>query len=153
MLLANLGNIDWRALINLWSVLEYLTKYCSKPGKGAKTVNEVFGEVLAAVNEYEVEDGVHDLWRRTIMKFYSRILGDRDYSLFEVMHFGLQLPHTISSFRDTVNVSVSSWVPLKSNFECSRAKGDDRVTHLSKVQIFNQRCELQKAEHVPLLKK
>ena len=26
MLLANLGNIDWRALINLWSVLDYLTK-------------------------------------------------------------------------------------------------------------------------------
>ena len=27
MLLANLGNIDWRALVNVWSVLQYLTKY------------------------------------------------------------------------------------------------------------------------------
>jgi hypothetical protein len=27
LLLMNLGNIDWRALLNLWSVLEYLTKY------------------------------------------------------------------------------------------------------------------------------
>ena len=34
MLLANLGNIDWRALINLWSVLDYLTKYATKGGKG-----------------------------------------------------------------------------------------------------------------------
>ena len=36
MLLANLGNIDWRALINLWSVLDYLTKYATKPGTGSK---------------------------------------------------------------------------------------------------------------------
>ena len=73
MLLANLGNIDWRALINLWSVLEYLTKYCSKPGKGSKAINEVFGEGLAAVDAFELEDGVHDLWRRTIIKFYAKI--------------------------------------------------------------------------------
>ena len=48
-----------------------------------------------------------------------------------------------------MNVSVSSWVTLKSGFECGHAKKDDRVIHFSKVQIFNQRCELQKAEHVP----
>ena len=28
LLLMNRGNIDWRPLINLWSVLEYLSKYC-----------------------------------------------------------------------------------------------------------------------------
>ena len=33
LLLMNLGNIDWRALINLWSVLDYLTKYAGKGGK------------------------------------------------------------------------------------------------------------------------
>ena len=38
LLLSNLGNIDWRPLINLWSVLEYLTKYTSKPGTGSKTL-------------------------------------------------------------------------------------------------------------------
>ena len=36
LLLANLGNIDWRPLINLWSVLEYLTKYTAKSGKSTR---------------------------------------------------------------------------------------------------------------------
>ena len=37
MLLNNFeGHIDWRTLINLWSVLEYLTKYATKPGKDSK---------------------------------------------------------------------------------------------------------------------
>ena len=42
MLLMNLGNIDWRALINLWSVLDYLTKYAGKGGKGAKHLGKLF---------------------------------------------------------------------------------------------------------------
>ena len=33
LLLLNLGNIDWRALLNLWAVLEYLTKCNAKAGK------------------------------------------------------------------------------------------------------------------------
>ena len=37
LLLANLGNIDWRALLNLWAVLEYLTKYNAKAGKGSQS--------------------------------------------------------------------------------------------------------------------
>eukprot|EP00972_Heterocapsa_arctica_P027297 4012240-Heterocapsa_arctica.AAC.1 len=36
LLLANLGNVDWRPLINLWSVLEYLTKYTAKSGKPSR---------------------------------------------------------------------------------------------------------------------
>ena len=37
LLLGNLGNIDWRPLLNLWAVLEYLTKYTAKAGKGSNT--------------------------------------------------------------------------------------------------------------------
>ena len=81
MLLANLGNIDWRALINLWSVLDYLTKYATKPGNNSKNLHVVFEDVIANVTQHEQEDGLHDMWRRTIMKFYSRILGDRVFSL------------------------------------------------------------------------
>ena len=40
LLLMNLGNIDWRALINLWSVLDYLTKYAGKGGKRFKALRE-----------------------------------------------------------------------------------------------------------------
>ena len=46
LLLANLGNIDWRPLINLWSVLEYLTKYTAKTGKSTKQLSTVFDNVL-----------------------------------------------------------------------------------------------------------
>ena len=89
LLLANLGNIDWRALLNLWSVLDYLTKYTAKAGTGSKQLGTLFESVLQQVQEWENEDGYHDLWRRTIMKFYNRIIGDRDDSLFEVLHSGL----------------------------------------------------------------
>ena len=58
---------------------------------------------------HEKENGHTDLWRRTIMKFYNRILGNRDYTLFEVVHHGLRLPAVISSFGDVFNASLSSW--------------------------------------------
>ena len=109
----NVGNIDWRPLINLWSVLEYLTKYTSKVGKATKHLGKLFGDVVATVCQFEEEDGVHDLWRRTIMKFYNRLLGNRDYSLFEVVHFGLRLPGTLSSFGPVESVSVSNWSSVK----------------------------------------
>ena len=82
ILLMNLGNIDWRPLINLWSVLAYLTKYTSKVGSSSKSIASVFDETIKNVLEFETEDGLHDLWRRSIMKYYNRILGSRDYSLF-----------------------------------------------------------------------
>ena len=45
LLLANLGNIDWRPLINLWAVLEYLTKYSAKASKPTKQLTSLFDEV------------------------------------------------------------------------------------------------------------
>ena len=108
-------NIDWRALINLWSVLDYLTKYATKAGQGSKAVNEVFKNVLDNVEKHEEEDGLHDIWRRTIMKFYSQILGDREYSLFEVVHAGLGLPATLTNFGQVFHASVSDYVSLKKN--------------------------------------
>ena len=76
-------------------------------------MGRLFEEVLLAMHQHEEEDGIHDLWRRTIMKFYSKVIGDRDYSLFETVHFGLRLPATLSSLPDPVSVSVSDWASLK----------------------------------------
>ena len=42
LLLMNLGNIDWRPLLNLWTVLEYLTKYTAKAGKGIQAPGKTF---------------------------------------------------------------------------------------------------------------
>ena len=114
LILSNLGNIDWRPLLNLWSVLEYLTKYTAKAGKGSKQLGKLVEDVLGKVVDYEMEDGMHDLWRRTIMQLYNRILGDRDYSLFEVVHFGLRLPGVLSGFGEVRSASVSNWAMLKS---------------------------------------
>ena len=81
LILMNMGNIDWRPLLNLWAVLEYLTKYNAKVGKGSKKLGSLFEDVLQKIYDFEEEDGLHDMWRRTVMKFYSHILGDRDYFL------------------------------------------------------------------------
>ena len=143
MLLANLGNVDWRALINLWSVLDYLTKYATKPGKGSTNLNALFEDVLQTVYKYETEDGLSDLWRRSIMKFYSRILGDREYTLFEVMHYGLRLPSTLSSFGQPVSVSVSNWSSVQNVWTLRRAQANERATNLSKLELFSQRATLE----------
>ena len=52
LLLMNRGNIDWRPLINLWSVLEYLSKYTAKVGKATQNIGKLFGEVAATVCEF-----------------------------------------------------------------------------------------------------
>ena len=67
LLLANLGNIDWRALLNLWAVLEYLTKYNAKAGKGSSSFKKTFANVTEAIDEFEKDDGLKDLWRTAIM--------------------------------------------------------------------------------------
>ena len=144
LLLMNLGNIDWRPLLNLWTVLEYLTKYTAKAGKGSKHLGKLFEDVLDKVFQFEMEDGIHDMWRRTIMKFYSRILGDRDYSLFEVLHFGLRLPGVLSSFDDVQKASVSNWSSVKSNRSVAQLKPEERVTNLSALEIFNSRGMLER---------
>ena len=148
MLLLNLGNIDWRALLNLWSVLEYLTKYTTKGGKGSRQLGQVFDEVLQAVHQYEEADGIHDLWRRTIMRFYSKVIGDREYSLFETVHFGLCLPPTLSSLSRVTSVSVSNWAALKRDMLRQQTKFDERVTFLSKLEVFDCRGDLPRTSLV-----
>ena len=97
----------------------------------------LFEDVLLAMHQHEEEDGVHDLWRRTIMKFYSKVIGDREYSVFETVHFGLRLPATLSSLPHTVSASVSDWATLKNASERGKLKAGDRVTNLSKKEIFD----------------
>ena len=45
LLLCNLGNIDWRARLHLWPVLEYLTMYNAKAGKGSFPFKKTFADV------------------------------------------------------------------------------------------------------------
>ena len=49
LLLMNLGDIDWRALLNLWSALEYLTTYNATAGQGSKHLGKLIKDVLSKV--------------------------------------------------------------------------------------------------------
>ena len=73
------------------------------------------------------------------MKFYSTILGDRDYSLMETMHFALRLPPMLSSFRTVISCSVSNWTSVKRGRALRNTKEGESVTTRSKLQIFNER--------------
>ena len=61
------------------------------------------------------------------MKFYSHVLGDREYSLLEVMHFGLRLPGTLSNFGTVVSVSVSNWSTVKSKWTLSQLQDEEKA--------------------------
>ena len=92
VLLANLGNVDWRPVLNLWAVMDYITKYATKAQKGSRAIGEVLRSAMEEVCKYEHEDGVTDLLRRSLQKCFSRTIGERDYGIFEAAHLGLRLP-------------------------------------------------------------
>ena len=82
------------------------------------------------------------------MKFYNKILGDRDYSLFEVVHFGLRLPGVLSSFGDVRSASVSNWATVKPQQAIERTKANQRVTNKTALEMFRLRGDLQLARDV-----
>ena len=141
-MLANLGGVDWRPLINFWSVLEYLAKYTAKSGKGTRHLATLFDDVLSDVWTHEEEDGHVDLWRRTILKFYNRILGGRDYALFEVVRYGTQLPPVLSTFGEVQNASLSSWRALRDRRRVAASQDEATVLKPNKSEYFNQRGSL-----------
>ena len=84
------------------------------------------------------------------MKFYSKLIGNRDYTLFEVVHFGLRLPGVLHSFGPVETVSLSNWATLKPGQAMAKAKLADRATYFSKLELFNHRAELQLPTSVSL---
>ena len=83
-----------------------------------------------------------DLWRRTILKFYNRILGGRDYTLFEVVRYGMQLPPVLSTFGDVQNASLSSWRALRDRRRVAASQDEAAVLKLNKSEYFNRRGTL-----------
>ena len=80
------------------------------------------------------------------MKFYSKVLGNREYSLFKVVHAGLGLPHTLSSFGEVVSASVSGHVAVRR--DAAFLEDADVVTTQSKLDMFRQRMLLQASRTV-----
>ena len=114
----------------------------SKSRKRIKLFSKTFVDVTKAINDFEDDNGLKDLWRSAIMKFYTRVLGGRDYSLLETVYFGLRLPATISSFGEVGSVSISDWSVVKPGHVLQHMPRHDRATFKSKREIFDHRREL-----------
>ena len=95
ILLANMGNIDWRPVLNLWAVVQYVTKYATKAPKGSRRLQEVLKDAVDEVCQYVPEGEGQDFLRRAIQKFFARSLGERDYHAYEAVQPGMQLPLVI----------------------------------------------------------
>ncbi|MCP4741220.1 MAG: hypothetical protein GY871_03180, partial [Actinomycetales bacterium] len=91
LLLCNMGNVDWRPCLNLWAVVEYITKYATKAPSGSKRLGVVVQEVMEELCRYGT-DGESDLLKQTCSKVFSRNLGGRDIGILEAVHLGLNLP-------------------------------------------------------------
>ncbi len=141
VLLANLGNVDWRPMLNLWAVVEYVTKYAMKAPKGSRSMGELLREVVKEVCQYAPEDAGGDLFRASLQKVYSRTIGGRDYGIFEAVHLGLGLP-LILSLVDLVSLNTSGARAVKPARQVAELQPGEAMVYDSKVDKFDKRAEL-----------
>ena len=91
-LLANIGNIDWRPMLNPWAAVEYVAKYVMKAPGHTKPMRAVLRDAVEEVCKYTKEGEAMDLTRMGLRKLFSKTLGGRGYGIFEAVHVGLGLP-------------------------------------------------------------
>ncbi len=141
VLLANMGNIDWRPILNLWAVTEYVTKYASKAPKGSRRIHEVLKGAVDEVCTYVPEGEGSDMLRRSIQKFFARALGERDYHLYEAVPLGLQLPQVIP-LMPVASLPTSGHRALKSAAHLKDKGEEEPVTWDSKIDHFDKRLSI-----------
>ena len=135
VLLANMGNIDWRPVLNLWAVVQYVTKYATKAPKGTRRLQEVLRDAVDEVCQYVPEGEGTDMLRRSIQKFFARSLGERDYHAYEAVQLGLQLPLVIPMM-PIVSLNTTGSRPLKSSFELrGEGRENEPVHYDSRVEM------------------
>jgi len=98
-----------QAIIDHYACLEYITKYASKSERTSKVINEAFSKVLTNTKE---SDSGANIIRRLMIKS----VGERDYSIQEVMHHLLSLK-LYSSTYSVISASLegSRKILLKQN--------------------------------------
>ena len=141
VLLANMGNVDWRPVLNLWAVVQYVTKYATKAPKGTRRSHEVLKDAVDEVCTYVPEGENTVFLRRSIQKFFARTLGERDFHVYEAVQIGLQLPSVIP-LMPVVSLNTSGSRPLKSKAAMREAGEDEPVHYESRVDKFDKRLEL-----------
>ena len=82
--------------------------------------------------------------RKSLQKFYSRTLGDRDYTIMEAMFLGLRLPLMFSLFSllPVVSLNTTGTRALKTAAQMRNADADDEIAWSSKVDKFDDRLGL-----------
>ena len=146
ILLANLGNVDWRPMLNLWAVIEYVTKYAAKEPSGSRRVGDILKDALAEVCKFTPQGKEDTLIWRTMQKFYARSLGERDYHLFEAVHLGLGLP-LISSPLPIISLNTSGTRAVKTEKQLASAGPGDTWVWESKVDHFDRRLARARKTH------
>ena len=141
VLLANMGNIDWRPVLNLWAVVQYVTKYATKAPKGSRRLREVLKDAVDEVCTYVPEGEGADFLRRSIQKFFARSLGERDYHAYEAVYLGLQLPVVIP-LMPVVSLNTTGSRPLKPGWMLKGRDENEPVHYDSRVDRFNKRLKL-----------
>ena len=110
LLLALLANMDIQAVTSRYAVIEYITKYMTKTGKGTlfSQAEEDFDEALQAASEQG--KGV----MAAVAKFFNKQVAPRAISQLEVHHILWRFPPFISSrgfTRLSLNVELKKCVP------------------------------------------
>jgi len=144
VLLANMGNIDWRPCLNLWAVVEYICKYATKAPEGSKKLGEMLGDAVDEVCKYTRDGEPVDFLRKSLQKLYTRTLGGRDYTIFEAMFLGLRLPLMLS-LMPVVSLNTTGTRALKTVAQMQNAGPDAEISWRSKVDKFDERlCLLRR---------
>ena len=143
VLLANMGNIDWRPCLNLWAVVEYICKYATKAPEGSRTMSETLKSAAEEICKYTREGEAVDFFRKALQKFYAKSIGERDFSVFEAVHLGLRLP-TVFPLMPVISLNTLGSRKMKTKAELERdGRGDDaEVSWDSKVDKFDKRLAL-----------
>ena len=139
VLLANLGNIDWRPCLNLWAVVQYISKYATKAPKGSRRIAEVLSDAVDDVCRFVPKE--QDFLRRSIQRFFARTLGERDYHVYEAVHVGLGLPLVVPLL-PVVTLNTSGARALKPRAALKDAPADTPVHYDSKLDKFDQRRQI-----------
>ena len=138
VLLANLGNIDWRPCLHLWAVVEHIAKYATKAAKGSRHLGEVLRDAVDEVCRYTGEGSGIDLLRRSLQKFYARTVGERDYTIFEAVQLGLSLPMMIPCM-PVVGLNTLGTRSMKTSAQLRGADEEEPATWDGKVDKFDRR--------------
>jgi len=148
VLLANMGNIDWRPCLNLWAVVEYICKYATKAPAGSRSMPETLKAAAEEVCKYTREGEPVDFFRKALQKFYAKSIGERDFGMFEAVHLGLRLP-TVFPLMPVVSLNTLGSRRMKTAAEMERDGGGEEaaVSWESKVDKFDQRLALVRKQY------